>query len=140
MGRAEVFTPQIVVNGRVDGVGATTSEMGELAERADRGAAGPEARIEPGAATIGAGAAPPRGADVWLVRYDPRVIEIAVRRGENAGRTLAHKNVVRELILLGRWNGEAERLALPAASISGLADAVLVQASGAGPILAAAKD
>ncbi|MGD1015023.1 MAG: DUF1223 domain-containing protein [Roseiarcus sp.] len=140
MGRAEVFTPQIVVNGRVDGVGATTSEMGDLAERADRGAAGPEARIEPGAATIGAGAAPPRGADVWLVRYDPRVIEIAVRRGENAGRTLAHKNVVRELILLGRWNGEAERLALPAASISGLADAVLVQASSAGPILAAAKD
>ena len=140
MGHGQVFTPQIVVNGRVDGVGAEASEMRELAERADRGAAGPEVTIEPGAAAIGAGAAPPRGADVWLARYDPRVIEVAVRRGENAGRTLAHKNVVREMILVGHWSGEAERLALPPSSDPGLADAILVQASGAGPILAAAKD
>jgi hypothetical protein len=140
MGQGQVYTPQIVVNGRVAGVGADLSEMRELAERADRGASGPELRIEPGAVTIGAGAAPPRGADVWLARYDPKVIEVAVRRGENAGRTLAHKNVVRELILVGHWRGEAERLALPPASNSGLADAVLVQASSAGPILAAAKE
>jgi hypothetical protein len=140
MGQADVYTPEIVVNGRVAGVGAEISEMRELANRADRGASGPELRIEPGAATIGAGAAPARGADVWLARYDPKVIEVAVRRGENAGRTLAHKNVVREMVLVGRWSGAAERLALPPARDSGLADAVLVQASGAGPILAVAKE
>jgi hypothetical protein len=140
MRHGDVYTPEIVVNGRVDGVGAELSEMRELTERADRGAAGPELTFEPGAVTIGAGRAPPRGADVWLARYDPNVIDVAVQRGENAGRTLPHKNVVREMILVGHWSGEAERLALPPSSRSGLADAVLVQTSGAGPILAAAKN
>ena len=96
MGHDEVYTPQVVVNGRVGGVGADVGEMRQLAHRADRGAAGPLATIEPGAVTIGAGSAPPRGADVWLARYDPGVIEVAVQRGENAGRTLPHKDVVRE--------------------------------------------
>jgi hypothetical protein len=140
MGQGQVYTPQIVVNGRVDGVGAEISEMRELAQRTDRGAAGPLLTFEPGAVTIGAGWAPPRGADVWLARYDPRVIEVVVRHGENAGRTLPHKNVVREMTLIGHWSGEAERLALPSPSDSGLADAILVQAPGAGPILAAARD
>jgi hypothetical protein len=140
MGNGEVYTPQIVVNGRIAGVGADVGEMRALAARADRGAAGPELRLEPGAVTIGAGSAPPQGADVWLARYDPKVVEVAVRRGENAGRTLAHKDVVRQLVLLGHWSGAAERLALPPASQPGLAEAVLVQAAGAGPILAAARD
>ncbi len=139
MRHGDVYTPEIVVNGRVDGVGAELSEMRELTQQADRGAAGPDLTFEPGAVTIGAGRAPPRGADVWLARYDPGVIDVAVQRGENAGRTLPHKNVVREMILVGHWSGEAERLALPAPSQSGLANAVLVQMSGAGPILAAAK-
>lgn len=140
MGLGDVYTPQIVVNGRAAGVGAEASEMRELAERNDRGAAGPEVTIEPGAVAIGAGPAPARGADVWLARYQRGVIEVAVQRGENAGRTLAHGNVVREMVLLGHWSGAAERLTLPPANDPRLADAVLVQASGAGPILAAARD
>ena len=138
--RADVYTPQIVVNGRADGIGADAAEMRELAERTDRGAAGPDVTIEPGAVTIGVGRAPRRGADVWLARYQPGVIDVAVQRGENAGRTLPHGNVVREMVLIGHWSGEAERLALPPANDSRLADAVLVQTSDAGPILAAARD
>ncbi len=140
MGRADVFTPEIVVNGRADGVGADGAEMRALTERADRGAAGPEVTLERGAVTIGAGPAPSRGADVWLARFERGVIEVAVKRGENAGRALALVAVVRELVLIGHWCGAAERLALPPSSDPRLADAVLVQASGAGPILAAAKD
>ncbi len=140
MRRSEVYTPEIVVNGRADGVGADAAEMGELAERYDRGDAGPQVSIESGAVTIGAGEAPPRGADVWLARYQAGVTEVTVKRGENAGRTLAHANVVREMVLIGHWSGEAERLVLPRASDEPLADAVLVQTSGVGPILAAAKD
>jgi hypothetical protein len=90
--------------------------------------------------TIGAGAAPSGGAEVWLARYDPSVIEVTVRRGENAGRTLPHANVVKQLTLLGRWRGDAERLPLPAKTDPRLVDAVLVQGAGEGPILAAARD
>ena len=140
MSHSEVFTPQVVVNGRADGTGLEDGEMASLANRADRGATGPDVTFEPGAVRIGAGSAPKEGAEVWLARYQPGVVEVAVRRGENAGRTLPHTNVVRQFIRLGRWSGEAERLPLPASETPGLADAVLVQAAGAGPILAAATD
>ena len=139
MGRSEVYTPQIVVNGRTAAVGVDDGEMADLARRFDRGASGPTLTFEPAAVMVGAGNAPSGGADVWLARYQPGVVEVAVRRGENAGRTLPHGNVVRQLVLLGHWSGAAERLAVPPAQ-PGLAQAVLVQASGVGEILAAAKD
>ena len=132
-----VYTPQIVVNGRADGVGDEVSEMEALARKTDRGASGPEVRIEGGEVVIGAGAAPAHGADVWLALYDPRTVNVAVPRGENAGRTLPHKNIVHRLVLVGHWNGEAAHFALP--SGEGLSRAVLVQSAGAGPIIAAAK-
>jgi len=138
MGHADVYTPQIVVNGRAAGVGADDGEMADLARRFDRRPGGPDLSIDPAGAAIGAGSAPPEGADVWLVRYQPGVLEVAVRRGENAGRDLPHANVVRQLVLLGHWSGAAERLSLPPAPSAGLAQAVLLQGAAAGPILAAA--
>ena len=130
------YTPEVVVNGRAAGVGAEVSEVEALAAKAARGA-GPDVRIEGGEVAIGAGAAPAGGADVWLALYDPRTLQVAVPRGENAGRTLPHRNVVKRLVRLGGWSGAAETLALPASE--GLARAVIVQSRGTGPILAAAR-
>ena len=138
MGRDGVYTPQVVVNGRLAGVGADPGEIEGLMRRADRGAAGPAVTISGGVAEIGAATPPPQGADVWLVRYDPRTLEVQVRRGENAGRTLPHRNIVRELVRLGGWGGPAERFNIPADDPT-LSDAIVVQAASAGPILAAAK-
>ena len=135
----DVFTPQVVVNGRADGVGVDARELHGLLARADRGAAGPAVTFAGDKVEIGAAAAPPSGADIWLVRYDPRVVMIAIRRGENGGKTLPHKTVVRQLVRLGRWSGHAARFDLPPATDPVLKTAVLVQASGAGPILAAAR-
>ncbi|RBP17726.1 hypothetical protein DFR50_102218 [Roseiarcus fermentans] len=137
MARDGVYTPQVVVNGRAEGDGIEASGLADLMRRGER-AGGPEVAFAGGAVTVGAGPAPAGGADVWIVRYDPRVVEVAVRRGENAGRTLPHKDVVREMALLGRWDGRAASFPAPAAP-SGLAEAVLVQAAGTGPILAAAR-
>src|SRR5947209_13112322 len=132
-----VYTPEVVVNGRAAGVGADVAEVEALAAKADRGASGPTLKVEGDAVAIGAGAAPAGGAEVWLALYDPRVIEVPVARGENAGRTLAHRNVVKRLLRLGDWTGAAMRLPLPAAE--GLSRAVLVQRRGAGAILAAGR-
>lgn len=134
-----VFTPQVVVNGRVDGVGNDPAALGALIRKADRGAGGPEISISREAVAIGGGTAPAGGADVWLVRYDPRLVEVPIRRGENGGKTLPHKNVVREIVRLGAWTGRPIRYALSAPSDPRLSAAVLVQATGAGPILAAAR-
>jgi hypothetical protein len=130
------YTPEVVVNGRAAGVGADVSEVEGLARKAER-SAGPDVRIEGDAVAIGAGAAPSGGADVWLALYDPRTLEVVVQRGENAGRTLPHRNVVKRLVRLGGWSGQAVSLPLPPAN--GLARAVLVQTHGVGPILAAGR-
>ncbi len=139
MGRDGVYTPQVVVNGRVEGDGLEPGALAGLMSLGDRGRGGPEVRFAGRTVSIGAGAAPAGGAEVWLARYDPHIVEVAVRRGENAGRTLPHRDVVHEMILLGHWRGPAETFPIPAGGEAGLADAAIVQAAGPGPILAAAK-
>jgi len=134
-----VYTPQVVVNGKVAGDGVEPGEFAALVSRGERGAGAPSIGFSGGAVTVGRGAAPAGGAEVWLVRYIPRTVEVAIRRGENAGHTLSYTHVVREMVLLGKWQGEAAAFPLPAGSDPGLAEAALVQADGAGPILAAAK-
>jgi hypothetical protein len=134
-----VFTPQVVVNGRIDGVGAAPGEIEKLMKRGDRGAPGPLVTIAGGAVQVGAAQPPGKAVDVWLVRYDPRIVQVPIRRGENAGRTLPHRDVVRQLVRLGGWNGKAAHFNLPASPDPALRSAVLVQTGGAGPILAAAR-
>lgn len=137
-GHSQVFTPQIVVNGRTDGVGADPREFGRLIAAGDRGAGGPSLTLSSAAVTIGAGATA-KPADVWLVRYDPRLVQVPIRRGENGGKTLPHRNVVKEIVRLGAWRGEAERLPLPRPADAALKTAILIQLPRGGPILAAAK-
>ncbi|HXZ16490.1 MAG TPA: DUF1223 domain-containing protein [Roseiarcus sp.] len=137
MGRDGVYTPEVVVNGRTEGDGLDAEGLAALMHEGDRGAGGPDVGFVDGAVTVGGAPAPAQGAEVWLARYDPRVVEVAVKRGENAGRTLPYKNVVREMILLGRWDGRAASFPLPAGS--DLAEAAIVQTAGSGAILAAAK-
>ena len=138
-GRGNVFTPEVVVNGRHDGVGAGTADFARLVGAGRGDVAGPAVSLSPAKVTLGSGAKPATAADVWLVRYDPHVLQVPIRGGENGGRTLPHKDIVRELVRIGGWSGAAEALGLPAATRPGLVTAVLVQAPGGGPVLAAAK-
>jgi hypothetical protein len=136
--RGEVFTPQVVVNGRADVVGVDRSELEALITREARPASAPPIAIANGAATVGVGVG--GNADVWLVRYDPDIVQVAIARGENAGRTLPHKNVVHELVKLGTWSGRQQTYAFPAATRAGLRDAILLQQGPGGAILAAARN
>ncbi|WP_245476095.1 DUF1223 domain-containing protein, partial [Mesorhizobium sp. M7A.F.Ca.US.006.01.1.1] len=138
LGHDAPFTPQVVVNGRADVVGAAPGEIEKLISASGQ-TSGPSLSLENGKASIGAGAAPGGKADVWLVRYAKGVVEVPVARGENTGRTLPHANVVHALKNLGSWTGAATTYPLPAAA-GGLSTAVLVQSPGGGPILAAATD
>ena len=85
LARDGVYTPQVVVNGRVEGDALEPGALAGLMSRGDRGAGGPNVGFTGGAVTVGAGAAPSGGADVWLARYIPRTVEVAIPRGENAG-------------------------------------------------------
>ena len=136
--RDQVYTPQVVVNGRVHGVGARRAQIEQMM-RANERKGGPGVRLAVDRVTVASADAPAKGAYVWMVRYDPRTIQVPIRRGENGGKTLPHRNVVRELVMVGPWSGAEARHALPAPTRPGLRTAVLVQSVADGRILAAAK-
>jgi hypothetical protein len=133
----EVYTPQVVVNGRADVVGRNRAELEALIRR-EANATGPSVDIDNGSVTVGAGTTRP--AQVWLVRFDPNIEQVSIARGENSGITLPHKNVVKQLVKLGDWNGKPASYRIPQASQNGLREAVLVQAGPGGSILAAARE
>lgn len=135
LGHDNVWTPQTVINGRVDVTGVRAAELADAIKAGDRGRAGPALAATATRISLAAGRGP---ADVWLVRYDPDTVQVPIKAGENSGRTLPHRNVVRELVRLGDWTGAATGFARPA-PVAGLSDAVLVQKPGGGPILAALK-
>jgi len=140
LGHLQVFTPQVVVDGRRDGVGADPAAFARLVGRGSAAASTPALALGGDAVTIGAGPAPAATADVWLVRYDPRVLQVPIRGGENGGRTLPHRNIVRQLVRIGGWRGQAERLRLPPTPDPILRTAILVQLTRGGAIVAAARD
>jgi hypothetical protein len=135
----EVWTPQVVINGRADVIGVRKGEIEAQVARSDRGSSGPALAIAGGRVAIAGTAPRGRPADVWLVRYDPNIVQVPIRRGENGGRTLPHKNVVKSLVRLGAWSGGARTYPLPTAAGDGLKSAVLVQQGPGGVILAAAR-
>jgi hypothetical protein len=139
LGQNGSFTPQMVVNGRVSLVGNELAAVDAAIAGTAVPQAGPSLAVSGGHVVIGSQASPPAGLDIWLMRYDPRQVEVPVRTGENAGRTLAHKNVVHDLVRLGVWKGEALDLPIARAP-AGQRTAVLLQAPDGGAIQAAATD
>jgi len=132
--RDNVWTPQVYVNGHADLVGNDRAQLDQAIAHANT--QGPQLSWEQGQLLVSAGK-PATNCDVWLVRYDPRTIDVAIGAGENSGRTLPHRNVVRELVHLGSWNGTPQSFTVPPSSAKGLATAALVQIEAGGDILSA---
>ena len=135
--RDKVYTPQVVVNGGQAIVGANPAQL-DQAVRAAKPLAGPEIGVTGNRLTVAAQSGA-KAATVWLVSYDPREEVVKIRAGENAGRDLAHRNVVRAMTALGDWTGQAASYALPAPRNPHEARAVLLQQGTGGPIVAAKK-
>ena len=131
-----VYTPQVVINGKADITGRDRGELESLIRR-EANPAGSPVEIAGNQVKLGKGAT--GSYDVWLVRFDPKIENVPIARGENSGITLPHKNVVKQLVRLGGWNGDPASFAIPAATQTGLKEAVLVQASSGGAIVAAAQ-
>lgn len=136
--RGSVWTPQVYVDGDADLVGTDRAQLDQAITRARATSEkGPTLNWQTGKLVVGAGH-PDKACDVWLVRYDPRTINVAIRAGENSGRTLPHRNVVRELINLGSWDGSTHTYLVPPSTHAGLSTAALIQAASGGPIVEAA--
>lgn len=136
-GRGNVSTPQMIVGGRTAIVGSRVAEVDAVITRARAEQSGPAILVNGSIVGIPAGKASVP-ATLWLVRYDPRTIQVAIRAGENGGRTIPHRNIVRDLVALGTWNGVAKRFTLPTA-VPGMETALILQAGRGGPIIAARR-
>jgi hypothetical protein len=134
-GRSEVATPQLIVDGRVFLNGGSKAEVDAAIERTRMPPRGPTIDSGRGQLTVGSA---PTGlhSTVWLVSYDPRTLQVPIRSGENRGRTLPHRNIVRAIERLGSWTGLRRTFLLPQ-SRQGLSRVVLVQTGPGGPVIAA---
>ena len=137
----EVYTPQLVVDGSLQAAAVPADKAEALVRDAEQTPHDPPdvAFQGTGRVLVGVGHAPRGGADVWLVRYDPRAQSVAVRSGENRGQTVVERNVVRELVRLGGWSGRSKSYRAPAPETDGLKTVIIVQAAHGGRILAAER-
>lgn len=136
-GRNNVATPQMIVNGRVALLGSRRGEVDQAIGRLRILDTQPAIRVSGSTIDIAAGK---RGssATLWLIRYDPRAIAVPIKAGENGGRTIVHKNIVRELTALGSWDGRAGHYTVPKAR-AGLESVLILQTGRAGPVIAARR-
>lgn len=135
----EVYTPQVVIDGEVQASGVKGDAVEALVAAALKSPAWPPDMQFMGTrrVAVGSGRAPRGGADVWLIRYDPREQEVTPRRGDNRGQTIVQRNVVREVVRLGAWRGSPTAYRMPVSEIEGLSTVVIVQAPKGGKIIAA---
>ena len=140
-----VYTPQMVVQGNLQATGsnrpgiesaiASQRNLGNVAVSLHRGADGQPVLSIPATQKVD------EELNVWLVVYD-REYTTAVKRGENRGRSITNRNVVRALERVGTWRGEAMEKPLSLADMSdgsGDACAVILQSVRTGHIRGAAK-
>lgn len=135
----EPYTPQVVIDGRVQATAIKTDRVDELVRAAARSRRDPpDIRFVTGGrrVDVGSGRSPKGGVDVWLIRYDPREQDVVVKAGDNRGQTIPHKNVVREVKRLGGWKGRPSAYRLPRPAEEGLKTVLLLQGAHGGRILA----
>ncbi|MBR0664673.1 DUF1223 domain-containing protein [Roseomonas hellenica] len=112
-GPGQVYTPQIVVQGRRDAVGSDRGAvLSAIAAVSSNRVQVPVALAEQGGAAsflVGTGAG---SGTIWLIGFD-RYHVTEVRAGENGGRTLGYSNVVRGIASAGTWEGRVVRATAP---------------------------
>lgn len=139
-GRRSIYTPEMIVNGLTDIVGAKPMEISKAIAlhkehpplvQVSLQRAGEKVQID--AKTLRRGTGP---MVVQLVRYKP-IRQTHITRGENAGSTIDYANVTHGWTILAEWDGKSD-FAMSALAPGEDPVVVLIQAVKSGPILAAA--
>ena len=110
----EVYTPQLVIDGRASAVGSDRPAVLAAIDQARQAQqSGPPLSLTrtPAGLQVAAGAGEGQ-AVILLVGFDP-AHDTRVAAGENGGVVLKETNVVRSLRQVGEWHGDAMSLTLP---------------------------
>jgi len=139
-GHRSVYTPQMIVGGVDHVVGTHPEEVKALIRKHQSLARKVAFSIERKGNKLhirAKGGAVSDEMEVHLVRYRPSE-EVAIRRGENAGKSVRYANIVDSWDSIVMWNGRKDLNVT--APVRGKAPVVaILQVEGNGPILAAAR-
>ena len=150
-GDRDVYTPQVVVNGAVhvigsdragieSAIGATRKTESVMSVPVSMTLAGRQITVSVPASNKGPAAL---HGEIWICSIS-KAVPISIGRGENSGREITYHNVVRNLLKVADWNGDAGSWTVPLENISreGIdAAAVFIQDGSRdrpGPMLGAA--
>ncbi|MCB9988255.1 MAG: DUF1223 domain-containing protein [Rhodospirillales bacterium] len=139
------YTPQIVVNGRIDAVGYKMKEVATALK--DQQGKEPVAlsivkTAQPGVFKVvlpALGVTLSQPLHLWMAVYD-RPHQITVAEGQNRGQVMEYLNVVSTLVDLGEWDGrEGGKIVQPMFKDTNAGFVVLAQDSGPDGIMAAGQ-
>ncbi|MGD0189952.1 MAG: DUF1223 domain-containing protein [Rhizomicrobium sp.] len=144
MGHGGVYTPQMIVDGANDVVGSREPAVDAAidARAADLRDVPVTLSATPHEFKVNVGAGGERGDDatIWMLAVQARAT-VAIHAGENEGRTMTYRNIVRDIRAIGMWKGQPVALDLPRQDMTSEphdAFAVIVQENGFGRIVGAA--
>lgn len=120
-GDSNVYTPQMIINGGNHFVGSHTSKVsaGIAEARSSTGAQWVDIAMSDNKTDVMiniAAGEPTKEATLWLMAFAPS-ITTDIKKGENAGKTIAYHNVVRKMVPAGMWHGDAAKIVLPRESV-----------------------
>lgn len=148
-GDGQVYTPQVVVNGRAHAVGSSASSIDRaIAETArDTRAKQIPMSLALGGTELVVRVTPQKAVStasrgVLLLASVQNSGTVSIGRGENAGRSVTYHNVVRHLEPIGTWDGAAMTLRVPVSTAHRSCCeslVVLLQSEAGGPLLSAAR-
>lgn len=141
-GRRNVYTPQMVIDGKLEAVGSRRLSVLSAIRKAEnerKERVGVAVKLSAGTVQQVSLSGDVREAgSVWLVRFI-KAQETRVQSGENKGKALLSHNIVTDLQKIGAWSGKPETIDVNGFALAdGEGCAVLVQDDLQGPVLGAA--
>lgn len=103
-----IYTPQMVLNGTHDVVGNRPMRVVDRIRKEAARAPEVDLQLRREGNTLFIRAeplAPVKPCDIHILRYEPQE-QVAIRRGENAGRTLTYTHIVDDWDIAGQWDGK----------------------------------
>ena len=124
-GDRDVYTPQVVVNGAAHVIGSDRAGIEEAigdTRKADSVMSVPVSMTLAGKQITVSVAASNKGpaamhGEIWICSIS-KAVPISIGRGENRGREVTYYNVVRNVLKVGDWNGNAGSWTVPLENIS----------------------
>lgn len=139
-GRRSIYTPQMIVNGLTDIVGAKPMILSKAIAKYKEMPARMQLQVQRGQGQIQIEGTVPSGAvrpmEIHVVSITPSHTS-KITRGENRSKTFEYTNIAHDWTVIGNWDGQSP-LSLSAKVAGDDPVVVLVQEAQAGPIVAAA--